>query len=94
MSRRPIVLVRIFSKDSSLLSKEDIWKLSLHTYISGVWLSVGATALGEPWPLYNQSPPGVRFLNKIIFYRMGLLAPYLTPILEDQGVSLSLDSTL
>jgi hypothetical protein len=33
----------------------------------------------QPWVslglLYNQSPPGVRFLNKIIFYRMGLLAP-------------------
>jgi hypothetical protein len=22
--------------------------------------------------LYNKSPPGVRFLNKIIFYRLGL----------------------
>jgi hypothetical protein len=33
--------------------------------------------------LYNQSPPGVRFLNKIIFYRMGLLAPCPTPILEE-----------
>jgi hypothetical protein len=51
------------------------------------WLSLGL--------LYNQSPPpGVRFLNKIIFYRMGLLAPCPTPILEAQGVSLSLDSTL
>jgi hypothetical protein len=29
--------------------------------------------------LYNQSPPGVRFLNKIIFYRMGLLAPSQPP---------------
>jgi hypothetical protein len=52
----------------------------------------------QPWvslgPLYNQSLPGVRFLNKIIFYRMGFLAPCPTPILEDQGVSLSLDSTL
>jgi hypothetical protein len=32
----------------------------------------------QPWVslglLYNQSSPGVRFLNKIIFYRMGLLA--------------------
>jgi hypothetical protein len=55
------------------------------------------TAL-QPWVslglLYNQSPPGVRFLNKIIFYRMGLLVPFPTPILEVQGVSLSLDSTL
>jgi hypothetical protein len=42
--------------------------------------------------LYNQSPPDVRFLNKIIFYRMGLLAPCPTPILEDQGVSLGLYS--
>jgi hypothetical protein len=52
----------------------------------------------QPWVslclLYNQSPPGVRFLNKIMFYRMGLLAPCPTPILEDQGVSVSLDSTL
>jgi hypothetical protein len=52
----------------------------------------------QPWVslglLYNWSPPGVRFLNRIIFYRMGLLAPYPTPILEDQDVSLSLDSTL
>jgi hypothetical protein len=42
----------------------------------------------QPWVsrylLYNQSPPGVRFLNKIIFYRMGLLAPYPAPIMEDQ----------
>jgi hypothetical protein len=38
--------------------------------------------------LYNQSSPGVRFLNTIIFYRMGLLAPCSTPVLEDQGVSL------
>jgi hypothetical protein len=50
------------------------------------WVSLGL--------LYNQSPPGVRFLNKIIFYRMELLAPCPTTILEDQGVSLSLDSTL
>jgi hypothetical protein len=50
----------------------------------------------QPWVslglVYNQSPPGVSFLNKIIFYRMGLLAPI--PTLEDQGVCLSLDSTL
>jgi hypothetical protein len=39
------------------------------------WVSLGL--------LYNRSPPGVRFLNKIIFYRMGLLAPCPTPILED-----------
>jgi hypothetical protein len=48
----------------------------------------------QPWEslglLYNQSPTGVRFLNNHIFYKMGLLAP----ILEDLGVSLSLDSTL
>jgi hypothetical protein len=44
--------------------------------------------------LYNESPPGVRFLNKNIFYKMGLLAPYPTPILKHQGVSLSQDSTL
>jgi hypothetical protein len=52
----------------------------------------------QPWAslglLYNQSPPGVRFLNKIIIYRMGLLVPCQAPILEDRGVSLSLDSTL
>jgi hypothetical protein len=52
----------------------------------------------QPWVslglLYNQSSPGVRFLNKIIFYRMGLLAPCPTPIVEGQGVSLSLDPTL
>jgi hypothetical protein len=33
----------------------------------------------QPWVslglLYNQSPRGIRFLNKIICYRMGLLAP-------------------
>jgi hypothetical protein len=55
-------------------------------------------AVLQPWVsldlLYNQSPPGVRFLNKIIFYKMGLLAPCPTPILEDYGVPLSLDSTL
>jgi hypothetical protein len=37
----------------------------------------------QPWVsfglLYNQSPPGVRFLKKIIFYRMGLLALCATP---------------
>jgi hypothetical protein len=49
-------------------------------YMKNICLLVGATALGEP---YNQSPPGVRFLNKIIFYRTGLLAPRQTPILED-----------
>jgi hypothetical protein len=42
----------------------------------------------QPWVslglLYNQSPPGVRFLNKIIFYRTGLLAPCPTPNLEDR----------
>jgi hypothetical protein len=52
----------------------------------------------QPWVslglLYNQSPLGAGFLNQIVFYRMGLLAPCPTPILEDQGVSLSLDSTL
>jgi hypothetical protein len=46
----------------------------------------------QPWVslglLYDQSPPGVWFLNTVIFYRMGLLAPCPTPILEDQGVSL------
>jgi hypothetical protein len=44
------------------------------------------TAL-QPWVslglLYNHSPPGVRFLNKIIFYRMWLLAPCPTPSLEE-----------
>jgi hypothetical protein len=50
-------------------------------------LPAGATALGEPWtPLQPVST--VRFLNKIIFYRMPLLAPCPTPNLEDQGVSL------
>jgi hypothetical protein len=52
----------------------------------------------QPWVrlglLYNQSSPDVRFLNEIILYRMGLLAPCPTPILEDQCVSLNLDSTL
>jgi hypothetical protein len=52
----------------------------------------------QPWVslglLYNQSPPGVRFLNKIIFYSVGLLVLCPNPNLEDQGVSLSLDSTL
>jgi hypothetical protein len=52
----------------------------------------------QPWAslglLYNQSPPGVWFLNKIIFYSMRLLAPCPTPNLEDQGLSLSPDSTL
>jgi hypothetical protein len=47
----------------------------------------------QPWVslglLYNQSPPSVRFLDKIIFYRMGLLAPCPTPNLEDQSVSLT-----
>jgi hypothetical protein len=70
-----------------------MWKdFSLQTVIPACqsalqpWVSLGL--------LYNQSPPRVRFLNKIIFNRMGLLVPCPTPILEDQGVSLSLDSTL
>jgi hypothetical protein len=58
-----------------------------------VCLAVGTTALGEPWPPL-QPVSTVRFLNKIIFYRMGLLAPCPTPILVDQGVSLSVDPTL
>jgi hypothetical protein len=52
----------------------------------------------QPWVslglLCDQSPPGVSFLNRIIFYRMELLAPCPAPVHEDQGVSLSLDSTL
>jgi hypothetical protein len=40
----------------------------------------------QPWVslglLYNISPL-VRFLNKIIFYMMGLLAPCPNPILKD-----------
>jgi hypothetical protein len=51
----------------------------------------------QPWVslgLYNQSPPGVRFLNRIIFYGMGLLPPCPAPIPEDQSVSLSLNSAL
>jgi hypothetical protein len=53
-------------------------------------LPVGAVALGEPWhPLQPLST--VRFLKRIIFYRMGLLAPCPSSILEDQGVPLSLD---
>jgi hypothetical protein len=55
-------------------------------------LPVGATALGEPWSPLEPVFTG-RFLNKIIFYRMGLLVPFPTPTLEDQGVSLSLYST-
>jgi hypothetical protein len=48
-----------------------------------------------PFPIRSAYPRlVVRFLNKITFYRMGFLAPCPTPILEDQGVSLSLDSTL
>jgi hypothetical protein len=47
----------------------------------------------QPWVslglLYNQSPPGVRFLNKITFYRMGLLAPCPTPILEDESIHIT-----
>jgi hypothetical protein len=43
----------------------------------------------QPWVglglLYNQSPSGVRFLNKILFYRMGLLAPCTTPNSEGPG---------
>jgi hypothetical protein len=53
----------------------------------------GATAQGEPLPPL-QPVSTVRFLNKIIFYRMRLRAPCPTPILEDQGISLRLDSTL
>jgi hypothetical protein len=49
-------------------------------------LPVGATALGETWPPL-QPVYTVRFLNKIIFYRMALLAPCPIPILDDQGVS-------
>jgi hypothetical protein len=56
-------------------------------------LAVGAAALDEPWPPL-QPVSTVRFLNKIIFYTMRLLAPCPTPILEEQGVSLGLDSTL
>jgi hypothetical protein len=39
--------------------------------------------------LYNQSPPGVRFRSKIVFYRMGLLVPCPYPILENLGRRLS-----
>jgi hypothetical protein len=46
-----------------------------------VYLPVGATALGEPWPS-QQSVSNVRFLNKIIFYSMGLLAPCPTHIMQ------------
>jgi hypothetical protein len=48
-----------------------------------------------PFPIcFTYSRLVVGFLDKIIFCRMGLLAPCPTPILEDQGVSLNLDSTL
>jgi hypothetical protein len=57
-----------------------------------ICLPVGATALGEPWPPL-QPVSTVRFLNKF-FYRRGLLAPYPTPNMEDQGACLSLDYTL
>jgi hypothetical protein len=57
------------------------------------YLPVGSTALGEYWPPL-QPVSTVRSLNKIICYKMGLLAPRPIPILEDQIVSLSLDSTL
>jgi hypothetical protein len=56
-------------------------------------LPVGATTPGEPWPPL-QPVSTVRFLNTFFSYRIGLLAPCPIPILEDQGVFLSLDSTL
>jgi hypothetical protein len=41
-----------------------------------------------PFPMYSADRwLVVRFLNKITFYRMGILAPYPTLILEDQGLS-------
>jgi hypothetical protein len=57
------------------------WALPV-TILHNACLSVGATALVEPWPP-PQPVSTVRFLNKIIFYRMGMLAPCPTPILED-----------
>jgi hypothetical protein len=68
------------------------WLNSDAVCYKNICLPVGATALVEPWP-HLQPVSTVRFLNKV-FYRRGLLAPCPTPILEDQGVSLSLDSTL
>jgi hypothetical protein len=76
-----------------------IWCISSCVYFCQYSLSMPAcqSAL-QPWVSlglpYNQFPPDVRFLSKIIFYRMGLLASCPTPILEDQDISLSLDSTL
>jgi hypothetical protein len=47
----------------------------------------GCQSALQPWVslglLYNQSPTGVRFLNTIIFYRMGLLAPCPTLIFTE-----------
>jgi hypothetical protein len=45
------------------------------------WLPVGATALGESSPPLQPVSTVIRFLNKIIIYRMGFLAPCPTPIL-------------
>jgi hypothetical protein len=64
---------------------------NLHGYIVDACLPIGATALDEPWPPL-QPVSTVKFLNITLFYRMGLSAPCPTPILEDQGVSLSLVS--
>jgi hypothetical protein len=87
------ITLLLFSKHLNFLFFLIYFQGSASTVINAC--QFGATALGMPWVslglLYNQSPPGVGFLNKIIFYRMGFLAPCPTLNLED---SLSLDSTL
>jgi hypothetical protein len=68
------------------LSESELWSYILALWFQNIIMPASQSAL-QPWVslglLYNQSPPGVRFLNKIIFYRVGLLAPCPTPILEE-----------
>jgi hypothetical protein len=66
-----------------MIHNHDVSLLSMPACQSALqpWVSLGL--------LYNQSPPSVRFLNKIIFYRMALLAP--CPVLLSIPVSLCSD---
>jgi hypothetical protein len=86
-----------FRSKKSLFKERSKQKMKLYFAVEDnrldICLPVGGTALGEHWPPL-QPISAVRFLNKIFSYRMGLLATCPTPILEDQGVSFSLDSTL
>jgi hypothetical protein len=92
---QPWVSLGLLYNQSPLLSIPYILFPFFHLHLLQITLIVVPYPLLGPFPICSAYPMlVVRFLNKITFYRMGLLAPCPTPILEDQGVSLGLDSTL